>query len=124
MSNYTTIETEDPEHGDRAGVDDTRAELRWCDQCSKFVPVCDHDQPVTAKDQVKTILATVICSCGSKTCGMIGAFGHPEPIYKEAILPLPGQTAKDAKALELKGLQARKEKEIKDRQAGAFEWGN
>lgn len=120
--NYTKSTFEEPEHGDRIGVDDTRTELRWCDQCNKYVQVCAHDQPLSTKDPVKTILATVICSCGSKTCALIGNLGHPEPVYKEAILPLPDQYQKDVKAAELKGIQIRKEKETKEKAAGAFKW--
>lgn len=120
--NYTKSEIEEPEHGDRAGVDDTRTELRWCDECNKYVPACPHDQPLTSKNPVRTILSTVICSCGSKTCGAISMFGHSVPIYEEAIKPLPDQQQRDTRALELKGEQARAERERKEREAGAFKW--
>lgn len=45
---------------------------------------------------------TVVCSCGSRTCSEIGRYGHPEPLYQSAIEPIPGQHARDVKALALK----------------------
>ena len=47
-----------------------------------------------------------ICSCGFFTCGAIGRYGHPLPVFKEDIEPLWPQGTRDQRALELKGAKA------------------
>lgn len=60
----------------------------------------EDDQIVAVTEKVKKV---VICSCGYFTCGAIGIFGHPVPVFQENIEPIPSQPSRDREALRLKG---------------------
>ena len=51
----------------------------------------------------KTASIKIVCSCGFTRCGLIGRFGHPVPVFKAEIQPIPSQYARDMRALALKG---------------------
>ena len=60
-----------------------------------------------ASQQAKDAASRVkICSCGFHTCRLIGLYGHPVPVFKEEIEPIPSQMMRDLRALELKGAKA------------------
>lgn len=45
---------------------------------------------------------TLICSCGYHTCSLIIRYGLPVPIFKDDIEPIPSQSRRDKRALEIK----------------------
>lgn len=58
------------------------------------------------QEQVRKLRKKPICSCGHYTCPLLPRYGHPVPVYKEEIRPLPNQMKRDKRALELKGMDS------------------
>lgn len=115
---YTTTETE-AEHAERIGADETSEETRWCDTCDAWEAaetVCekaieaalDAEEAAALANRpapkivVKTQRQTLICSCGYKTCCMIGTFGLTVPTFKGDIEPIQSQMIRDRRALQIK----------------------
>lgn len=121
--NWTTTDDDD-EHGERYGVQALTVE--YDTRTGRALAGTEAEAPVegeTATSETATEGATratptvaggagaklatvrvkVICSCGYYTCGMIRRYGHPEPLYRSDIRPLPSQYARDRRALELHG---------------------
>jgi hypothetical protein len=63
----------------------------------------NEDGQIVAAEENKALKKVVICSCGCFTCGAIGIFGHPVPVFTEQIEPIPSQFSRDREALRLKG---------------------
>ncbi len=61
------------------------------------------DENANVVENTTSEMVALVCSCGSMMCGMIERYGHPRPVYGEAIEPLPTQSARDRHAVELKG---------------------
>lgn len=98
MTTYTETETE-IEHAEREGADETQEETRWCRSCGT---AATEDCDTGHKSRIVVEMATLICSCGYKTCGAITRFGLPEPTFHGQIEPIPSQYARDVRALEIR----------------------
>ena len=97
---YTTTETEQ-EHAERLGEDETQGEYQWCGECSKLVRVtagCEHDP----RFKTETVMITLVCSCGYRTCCRIVDFGLPDELFEEFIYPIPVQYERDILARRMK----------------------
>jgi hypothetical protein len=62
-----------------------------------------EDGQIVAAEESAAVRKVVICSCGYFTCASIGLYGHPVPVYTEAIEPLFPQSRRDRRAIQLKG---------------------
>jgi hypothetical protein len=62
----------------------------------------NEDGEIVAENAA-TARKTVICSCGLFSCGAIGIYGHPVPVFQASIEPLYPQSTRDREALALKG---------------------
>jgi hypothetical protein len=93
MTTATWLETEadDPEHVERE--DQALLVTQYTTEV-----VDTAGRVVSSKVQTEPI----ICSCGLRRCGMVGVFGLPRPLYLVEIAPLPGQPAKDRRAVVLR----------------------
>jgi hypothetical protein len=98
MSLYLTLETEESAtHGE----DDLEESERYQELLLEAGLIEDDEEK--ARKIAKSRMELVVCSCGSARCYMIRKFGHPRKIYTNEIEPIPGQHAKDMRALALKG---------------------
>lgn len=95
---YLTFEREDAEHTERYGEEETTTEAQWCYSCQRTVTECEHDERLKKKSEMQTL----VCSCGSRTCGAISVFGLSIPTFGEQIEPIPTQYARDMRARDIK----------------------
>lgn len=88
MQTYTTAEPEDEDHVENENQDLT---------------VMRFSDVVTPEgEKVAAVTYTLVCSCGSKRCGLISRLGLPEQVFHIAIEPLSPQTRRDMVALQIR----------------------
>lgn len=103
MYQYLVTETEEA-HAERVGADEESYEWGGEDEDKEL----GLSKRLRAEPETKALVRPVgttekvVCSCGLTTCGYIGVYGLPRSVYDAEIAPLPNQTAKDARARELR----------------------
>ena len=96
---YLYTDTDETVTHAETDAEETSTRVQWCDACATFTTtVCEHPAALKAP----ATLETIVCSCGFTTCGAIGTFGLPRPIFVADIEPIPSQPQRDRTAVAIK----------------------